>query len=92
MHQGISTVDRMHGIRPRQSWHLGKGTQTTSEYTRTNKMGDASFDPLSFKLPGQHVYRGVAFQGGYPVEQLREVENLQFTADDVIVASYPKTG
>ncbi len=46
-----------------------------------------------FKTPGQHVYKGVPFPGAIKPEVVHWVEtSLNLRDDDIILATYPKTG
>jgi hypothetical protein len=54
--------------------------------------GKQEFDPLLFRLPGWHVYRGMMLTGTLPISRIKQVQQLQYLPDDIVVASYPKTG
>ena len=45
-----------------------------------------------FRLPGHRKLRGTSFSSAHTEETLDGVANLAYEADDVIVASLPKTG
>ena len=53
-----------------------------------------TFDPLSFKLPGEIMYKGVWYMETL-ISQRSISEVLEWHADPrdiIIIASYPKTG
>ena len=52
----------------------------------------SKFYPLTFRMPDQHVYRGMCLPEVIKDDRIRVIENIKFVEDDVIVASYPKTG
>lgn len=46
----------------------------------------------SFKTPGEHVYDGVVFCKIFPAATLDAVKKFKFKDDDVLIATYPKSG
>ena len=52
-----------------------------------------TFDPLSYKVPGEFVYKGVIYGEPYMTPaNLSKVEDWDPHPTDIIIASYPKTG
>ncbi|XP_074642992.1 sulfotransferase 1C4-like [Tubulanus polymorphus] len=51
-----------------------------------------SVDVSSYELPGAYTYEGVPLAYFTKVEHIEKIRNLHLREDDVIVASYPKTG
>ena len=45
-----------------------------------------------YTVPGQHVVEGIAFPGVFTAAAINAVKDFEFRDDDVIIASYPKTG
>ena len=43
-------------------------------------------------IPGQHMYKGVMYFASQPTEVLDRIPYFQFTSDDVLVSTYPKSG
>ncbi|XP_064620660.1 sulfotransferase 1C2A-like [Lineus longissimus] len=55
-------------------------------------MENASFDPLSYRIPEGHKYKGMVLEKRMYEWQMKKVESLEYAPDDMIVASYPKSG
>lgn len=45
-----------------------------------------------FKHPGEHAYEGVTYTESIPKESLEKVKDMELRPDDVILATYPKSG
>ena len=46
-----------------------------------------------YKVPGQHEHNGIQFAAMYPDEVLDKLpEEFKFRSDDVLIASFPKSG
>ncbi|CAH1786839.1 unnamed protein product [Owenia fusiformis] len=59
------------------------------------EMGKNQEGPLTYKVPDEHVFKGVKLHDGMLHEGSEEADiydNLELTVDDCIVASYPKSG
>ena len=41
---------------------------------------------------GAHIYDGVLFSGGFPAEHIDRVKSMKFFDNDVLIATYPKSG
>ena len=46
----------------------------------------------SYKLDGEHIYKGAHLPGFSPTWLLDEIENYEFDDDDVLIATYSKCG
>ena len=47
---------------------------------------------LQHKCPGEHVYEGIRMMSTNPVSSLDAIKQFKFRDDDVLLATYPKTG
>ena len=45
-----------------------------------------------FKHPGEHAYEGVTYTQSVPKESLEKVKDMELRSDDVILATFPKSG
>ena len=45
-----------------------------------------------FKHPGEHEYEGVTYTQSVPKESLEKVKDMELRSDDVILATFPKSG
>ncbi len=53
----------------------------------------ADKEPFQFHIPAEYVYDGMVMQAEvYPKEILDRVKKLDFAPDDVLLASYCKSG
>ena len=55
-----------------------------------NSLVDNMAEP--HKIPGAHIYEGKKYHGLIPKKALDKVKSFQFRDDDILVATYPKTG
>ena len=46
----------------------------------------------NYKIPGEHIYDGIVFGEIFPSKVLDEVKNFVFREDDILIATYPKSG
>ena len=47
----------------------------------------------AYRFPGEHMYKGVTYSGLFPASSLRGIEeDLQLGSQDIVVASFPKSG
>ena len=51
-----------------------------------------SVESLIYKFPGVHIYEGMAMSRYMPAHKIDAAKVYEFHEDDVIVASYPKSG
>ena len=45
-----------------------------------------------FEHPGEHDFEGVTYHGAIPADALNKVKVMELRTDDVILATYPKSG
>lgn len=45
-----------------------------------------------FELPGEYIYDGMVMSEACPSEILDRIKQLELDDDDVLVATYPKSG
>ena len=43
-------------------------------------------------VPGEHIYDGVMYAGIFPDRSLEKIKSFEFRDEDVILATYPKSG
>ena len=46
----------------------------------------------NYKIPGEHIYDGIVFGEIFPAEVLDAVKKFTFKEDDILIATYPKSG
>ena len=46
----------------------------------------------SYKIPGEHIYDGIVFGEIFPAGVLDAVKKFPFKEDDILIATYPKSG
>ena len=47
---------------------------------------------IKYELPGQHYFKGLLLPGIFPKEECEKALGAKFHKDDILLASYPKTG
>ena len=46
----------------------------------------------NYKIPGEHIYDGIVFGEIFPADVLDAVKKFTFREDDILIATYPKSG
>lgn len=45
-----------------------------------------------YQLPGEYMYDGVKLHRFFPKEGIEKVKEFVFRSDDILIATYPKSG
>ena len=51
-----------------------------------------SVESMIYQFPGVHIYEGMALSRYIPAHKIDAAKVYEFHEDDIIVASYPKSG
>lgn len=46
----------------------------------------------TFKIPGEYDYHGMTMSAAFPADVLDKIKELVLNDDDVVIATYPKSG
>ena len=64
--------------------------ESTADQTRVTEQIMTS--SCSHVVPGEHVYDGIMYAGVFPARILERIKSFEFRDDDIILATYPKSG
>ena len=68
----------------------GPAVHTSTTMADSREMSEQA---MAYRFPGEHVYKGVTYRDVVPVASLKGIEkDLELNSQDIIVASYPKSG